>query len=472
MTTIALPLFSPTYKNVDDMVLRDESALQYNGFIDELGGINVRPGESNGYNNASRVDGLYAWPENKIVAVHGGYAQLYAATGKVLTPFGAATLLSFPPGVPIVFANNSQYTFMAGGGAINYIDSIGAVAVMADPDAPTSVTHIAFLDGYILAISGNKLYYSDNPTNTSWSALSFASAEGNPDSILAMAVLQRQIYLLGTVSTEIWENDGDTPFSRIPGGYLDAGIAAKYSLISTDNDIIWLHHRKYFVRFSGRGVEKISSPYDKEIQNFDIVSDCVAGRIDFDGRTVCLFNFVSEGRTLAFDADSQEWSEWSSWNESSMDWEPYDFTSSCYDITSGYNFIGKDSAGRIAALDNTSRVDLLTGSDTRKVKFLKRSGQIDHGTAQKKRNEAVRLRIKRGYPGSTTNPKLMLRYRNDGNTQWSNIREIDLGAVGQREFVVELRRMGIYRTRQYEISATDDAAITLAHAEENFTILR
>ena len=50
MITAELPIFSPTFKNVDDIVLSDQAALQYNGFIDDLGGINVRPGESNGYN--------------------------------------------------------------------------------------------------------------------------------------------------------------------------------------------------------------------------------------------------------------------------------------------------------------------------------------------------------------------------------------------------------------------------------------
>lgn len=472
MPTRDLPLFSPTFRNSDDIVLRDESALQYNGFIDDLGGINVRPGESNGVNSGSRIDGLYAWPENPLVAVFGGNVQLYNAVGKVLTAFGAASALSFAPGVPVVFANNELYTFMAGGGKINYIDPLGVVNVITDIDAPTVVTHVAFLDGYILAISGRKLYWSDIPANTAWSALSFASAEGNPDVILAMAVLQRQIYLFGTVSTEIWENDGESPFSRIPGGYLDAGIAAKYSVVTTDNDIIWLHHRKYFVRFAGKSVERISTPYDTEIENFTTVSDCVASRIDFAGRTICLFNFVSEARTLAFDTMSGEWSEWGGWNDQSMSWEPYDFTSATFDSATGSTFIGKDSSRRIVALDRSSRLDLLVDSATRKVKFLKQSGQIDHGTLQKKRNEVVRLRAKRGSPGSTTNPKLMVRYRDNGNSQWSNIKEISLGAVGDKELVIEFRRTGIYKTRQYELSATDDCGVTLAKAEEDFTILR
>jgi len=259
VNTVKVPLFSRTYRNVDEVVLTDDGALQYNGFIDDAGGINVRPGEVLAVDTTRRIDSLYSWPENYIVSIEEGSVVLYSVSGNTLVPAFTAASMSYSPTVPVICCNDSSRVFMAGGGKINYVSNVGIVTELADTDAPSTVSHVAFLDGYILAISGSKLYWSDIPTDTSWSALSFATAEGNPDSIVAMVVLQRQIYLIGTVSTEIWENDGSSPFARIPGGMLEVGCVAPYSVVRLDSSLIWLGHNRYFVRFEGRSVEKISS---------------------------------------------------------------------------------------------------------------------------------------------------------------------------------------------------------------------
>jgi len=66
----------------------------------------------------------------------------------------------------------------------------------------------------------------------------------------------------------------------------------------------------------------------------------------------------------------------------------------------------------------------------------------------------------------------MLRYRNNGSNQWSNIREIGLGDIGDTVHHIELHRMGMYKSRQYEISATDNVPIVLSNAEAEITVLR
>lgn len=475
MPLVKPPLFSKSYRNADQSVLSDQAYLQINGFIDELGGLNFRPGLRLGISTGSReIDGLFYWPDRFLVSVESGFVCFYSTTAtEIVRDLISSAPVSFPSGSLVSFATDGTYLFMAAGEKINYVTSAGVVAELADADAPTTVTKIAFIDGYILAIDGTtgKFYWSNIPTTTNWSALDFATAEGAPDDTVSLLVSQRQIYLFGTASTEIWENDGETPFSRVPGGFLEVGCLAKHSVIKLDNDIIWLGHNKYFVKFSGGTVDRVSSPYDKDIANFSTVSDCIAGRLDANGRTYCVFQFPTEGRTLAYDVASEDWSEWGYWDYAAQTWKAFDFSCAAFDVASGKTYVGGKRSRAINLLDPTCRTDALPGSTTAPVKFLRITGDIDYGTSKKKRSESLRFRIRRGDLSDLSSPKLMIRWQDDGKNNWSNIKEIDLGATGDTNIHVSLNRTGMFRSRKYEISATDAVSIVLSNAEEDITIL-
>lgn len=473
MPTVPIPLFTKVYKNVDESVLTEDAALQYNGFIDEKGGVNGRPGEVLAVNATRRIDGIFAWPETDLIlSAEENKAVIRSISGETLTTLYTSSL-TFAPGNPVMFASDGFSVFMAGGGKLNYIGATGTLTELGDADAPTTVTHVIYLDGYIIAIDGtNKFFWSDANLGGTWQALSFASAEANPDVIKAMHIVQRQIYFLGTVTTEIWENDGSSPFSRIPGGLIEVGCGAAYSVVRHDNSLMWLSHTRQFVRFSGLDVEFISSPYDKEIANFVVVSDCIGGFFHKDGQEFCLFTFPSEGRTLVYNPTLKDWSEWSRWDSSGMRWLPYDFRCSARDIRTGKTFVGKGTAKVISCLSSDSRVDVTGASTTESVKYLRRTGWIDNGMSKKKRLEELRFRAKRGTTDSTSAAVLMIRYRKNGTNNWSNLREINLGAVGQTNHHVKLKRLGIYESIQFEISVTDDTAVVLSGAEADITVLR
>lgn len=470
MPTVKIPLFTRVFENIDKSVLSDESAVQYNGFTDELGGMNVRFGMRTNGELPTRCDGLFYWnKQQKLVVAHTGVLELVTVNNTSLTSFssGVSTLI---PGKRVSFCNNNAYCFAANGSKIQRINNLGEAIEISDSDAPTVVTHVAYIDGYILAIQGTKLYWSEvGGDGTSWLALNFATAEGDPDDIVALKVIDRRIFLFGNYSTELWENDGITPFSRIPGGFLQVGCIAPDSIVEINTTLMWLDHNRYFVKYSG-DFEQVISPYDTAISEMENVADCKADKIDINGRTYCVFNFPSGGRTFVYDVGLKDWSEWGAWDTASMTWLPFDYQSYAYAKVEGLRVIGGGRSNNLYVLDQETRTE-----GGYPVKFLRQTGFIDFGTGKKKRMETLRLRLSRGDTrsptGYTGTRKLMLRWQDDKSGQWSSIREIDLGGFGETNIHVEMKSLGTFVSRQFELSCTDNVKLTASHAEADIEVL-
>ncbi|MBL0320560.1 MAG: hypothetical protein IPP74_14890 [Alphaproteobacteria bacterium] len=147
MPFLPIPLFTPTYKNADGSVLTDDAFVQYNGFIDGKGGLNIRPGEILAKNSGGRRnDGLFHWPDkNLIVSIDEGYVSLNEVdttqTEFLVEKFPAATV-TFGHGSNVTsFATDGDFVYMAAGGRINYVNSSGVIAEITDTEAPDRVTH-------------------------------------------------------------------------------------------------------------------------------------------------------------------------------------------------------------------------------------------------------------------------------------------------------------------------------------------
>jgi hypothetical protein len=108
------------------------------------------------------------------------------------------------------------------------------------------------------------------------------------------------------------------------------------------------------------------------------------------------------------------------------------------------------------------------------MRTVRRTGYVDHDTLAKKKCNSLTLKFKRGagIPSSTTTPYVMIRWRDDGNATWSNEHVLSLGKVGETEFITKMTRLGIYRSRQYEFSVTDNVPLILIDAEADVDIIR
>lgn len=473
MPTIPVPIFQPVQRAVDPIELQEENYAVYDGYRTAGGGTTSRPGSRALFTASAAtgigIDGLFYWPEKNAVFAAGGgevYQLTYVSNTPIITSLTGGTPL-LNQGIPVSFTNDGTNVYACNGGRIVYTPVGGVPAYIADADAPTAVTQVAYLDGYILAIDQtNKFYWSDVNAGTSWTATSFASAAGNSDNIVALRVFNREIYLLGQKSIEVWENDGSTPFSRIPGGFIESGCSAAFSVLADENSLYWLDDNRRLVRFAGKSVERLSTKYDREFQRLAKVSDCVAYKIAIDGYIFFVFTFPFDNKTFVYNQAVDDWSEWGSWDLSTAVYNRYIGNCYVYAERWGLHLIGRRDKRIVSQISRDYFQD-----DTDVIRVARTTGHLDAGTLKTKRCDELRFRAKRGAGLSTGTPKIMIRYKLD-NQQWSNIREFSLGNVGEYDVVICDHRRHIYKTKQYEFSATDAVDIVFSNAEEDVEVLR
>lgn len=379
-------------------------------------------------------------------------------------------------GVPVkvaeVEASGSVALYYANGGKI--LDLTGTP--IADADAPTAVTHLASLNTYLLAnkVGTNKVYFSEPATPTSWVAIDFFSAEGDPDNVLAIDTAYQELIVLGEQSVEWWFNDGVTPFSRIQGSAQPFGTSAPYTLVNVGGPWMWLDQFRRFVTQQGRAVLPMVTPYDRVVQRMDIVSDAYAHYTVIDGQPVYVVTFPSARQTLAYHVATQQWHRWGFWNATAGAYEQWRGKSYTYMTATNTPLVGDHSNGVIYRASGTAYDDRLRLTDTTgaPIRTLLRTGHISHGTLATKRSHIMRVRCSRSAPTDTVqNPQLMMRRRVNNGAKWTNERWKSLGAGGNTGITLDWRRNGIYKTVQYEFIHSDASPLEVAGAQEYVEVL-
>lgn len=483
MPIVKVPLFSPVYQNVNGEELSDENYRLVDGYLNELGYTVKRPGLSQvldlGYGTNFPIEGLFWWPLKQVVIavannkVHKieNISGTLTATDITSNGPGTAGRPVFAQGVNSNVSTPTIYGILAAGGAMVEGHGTGLTisnfATISDGDAPTAVSHIDFIDGYLVATTGKTFWqWSDVNAPLSWTAASFASAMRNPDAIVALKVFRRIVVLLGQESTELWENNGTAPFAPTEGGFFDVGCIAPSSLVHTQHGLFWLSDERHFVKFDGSKVEEVSTPFDDVIHRFSAVADCFGMHVEIRGRPFIIWQFPTEERTLVLNATKGDWSEWANWDSSAGEYRQFLGKSHAYTPDWGMHLIGSRKDSKIYLFSPDYEDD--AGEE---IRFCRVSGHIDFGTLRKKRSKGMELRIKRGQGlPSGTEPVMTVRW-NDDNRGWSNERTVSLGKLGDTEIVQQIDTRGIFKTRQYEFTVTDSVQLSFGSAEEEIEVL-
>jgi hypothetical protein len=313
--------------------------------------------------------------------------------------------------------------------------------------------------------SGN-FYFSDAGDPTAWSALSFAGADAKPDILSAIYEFRNELFMFGRESVEVWQDDGSTPFSRVNGGALAVGCIAPYSIVESDNSLIFLSRDRRFVRIGGGQIANLDCPYEKEELQQWSIEDCTADRWNILGKTLFVFQFPSEGTTIYFNETDNNWGRFGYWDSNSGVHQA--FLGSCYafDPVTNKHFVGTRRQDGYVYLMSPDYSD----DDGNTIRMATVSGHTNYGTNREKVSRELTFNCERGGIQDSSEPVCTLRVK-DNKGEWSNEIQISLGRMGEYYGSVSIPRMGRFRTRQYEFACTDPVSFIFSEAKEDLVVV-
>jgi len=470
MPTLPIPINYGPNKDIEEIGLSTHGAAAIDVYFDSNGNVVRRPALVDFADTgvAYGVDGLYWWDrQEKVIVVTGG--RVFPITDSLGTVGTEITGAAFESGNPVYWGDFGTALYGANGGQIIKIGTGTSAAVIADADAPTTVSHITVLDDYLLALSTGtqQMHYANASDPDTWDG-SWVSALAKPDLLKSLGANNDIIELLGTEILEGWRNDGNTPFVKEPQYTVNRGTVAPYSMTYVEDKWYFLDQERKVVRLNGRTPEVISLTMNKYIQGFTTVSDAIGQRTTFDGRPQYILIFPIEGKALAYDVYNGVWAELGNWNSTTSSYDRFRGQSFCIATKWNLALAGDRATGKVYKLSTDNYQD---GGAT--LRSMIRTPHV-HWDQPGMRKRSTRLDFylkKSSVAQASDSAQLIVKWRDNGNTTWGTERTVSLGRVGKTDFHGHLWRMGQYFSRQYEFALSDNSPLVLSKVLETFTVL-
>lgn len=240
--------------------------------------------------------------------------NLYVVTGRdvyKVTSSQTTTLLGTITGTgPVSMAQNGAQVAIVG-------DKKGWVATSTDltqitSDAFPGATTVTFLDtfGVFTEPDSGRFFISKQLDFNSFNALDFATAESDPDELIALENNHRFLWLFGEKTTQIYYNSGagDFPFESYLDITIQRGLGARFSIAKEDNTIFFLGDDELVYRFDGFTPMIISTPaVATKIAGYS-KSLAVGQFMDYESHKFYILSFPEA--TLVYDLTTGLWADW------------------------------------------------------------------------------------------------------------------------------------------------------------------
>jgi hypothetical protein len=349
-------------------------------------------------------------------------------------------------------------------GAHGYVFNLNtnAFAQITDPDFPGS-RMVSYLDGYfIFQNPATQQFYTtliDDASNID--ALDFASAQSTPDNIVAHTVINRELLLLGDLTTEWWFASGgaDFPLDRRTVGAF--GCVSPWTVKRADNAVLMIGRDEngaglvYLI--SGYQAKRVStSAIEAELQGSTDIAASTAYVWQWRGETFYAINAPGLKTTLVYQMSTGTWCEMADLDDVG---QYKQFRAVDHVYAYGQNLIF-EGGGKVWALDG----DVHTyGGDPR---VCERTSP-HNATPMRDRvpySEFV-LDCTTGAAPIGEEPMVELSWSNDGGEDFGDPVLRSAGLTGQRHTRLVWRRLGMARDRVWRVRCSGNTRFSIVSAE-------
>ena len=324
----------------------------------------------------------------------------------------------------------------------------------------------AFTGGNVVDIVDNYFVYN-RPNTQQWgcsnilssisSQLNFSSKDGSPDNLVSIIVSNREVFLMGETSSEVWIDAGlfPFPFQRIPGTNTQHGIAAPFSIARIGNSFAYVSRnirgQAQIMMMNGYIPTRISTHAVENTLLDQYIEDAIAYTYQLEGHEVYVVTFPTIDLTWAYDISTGMWHKWLSVDNQNVF---HRHRSNCQANFQNMNLVGDYQNGLIYMLDQANYTD--NGNEIRRVR------RCPHLISDYQRQYFHELQIyfqpgvglSNGLAANEV-PEAMLRWSDDGGSTWSNEHWTSIGTQGAYKNRAIWRRLGFARDRVFEVVVTD-----------------
>lgn len=407
---------------------------------------------------------------------------------------------------PVSMASSGTQLFIACRNGDGYILDYSTLTLtqITDGDFPGS-TVVTYLDGYFVFINGQdqKVWCTNLLDGLNIEPLNFASAEASSDPVVSVIANNGELWVFGTLTTEVWCNTGSAgfPFAPIQGVNITVGCVSNLTVCQSDNTLFWLGQdtngsRTVYrasgyspVRISTHGVEWQMQSYAVEGPPFAFYDPAQDGEpyaltYQQDGHIFYVLTFPkgnagigSLGGTWVYDTTTSAWHERLSYDFDTDEFTRYRGMFSVYFGDQGiaglnHNIIS-DFENNYLYFYNPDLYSDITADGYKSIAWLRSWRALPTGANNLDRtaHHSLQIDCETGVQNAldpVTNPQMNLRWSDDGGHTWSNTHSTSMGASGDYSKRVIFRRLGMtmkLRDRVYEISGTDPVKIAIMGAE-------
>lgn len=295
--------------------------------------------------------------------------------------------------------------------------------------------NVVYLDRYfIVSTDEKKAIISAVGDGTNWNAIDFISAEADPDDVVAPFVHRNQLYLLGSTTTEQFQNIGGAgvPFRRVNGFVVPTGCSAPKSVVNVGDAVYWVgrgqNEKAGVWVFTGGAPAKVSTTaIENELHTLSESQLNSIFAYAYSQKGNIFVHFTTPFHTFIYNPVTQRWHE----RSSEITTETGNrVTERCRiaDVVNVFNdlLVGDLKDGRIGILESDIYEEygefLISQFTTVPLQDMSNSFSIPE----------VELLCETGVgDNDTPDPKVRMEISRDG-VQWENPRTRSLGARGDR----------------------------------------
>ena len=349
---------------------------------------------------------------------------------------------------------NQQIILVDGTDGWIYDNSTSTLSQIVDAQFVSAST-VVYIDGYFIYSQNDGSGYfwlTSQYDGTAIDTNDFSSAEGWPDKIQCLVADQRELFIFGEESLEVWYNSGDADntFQRFQGGFKQTGTVAKFTPARVDNNIYWLSRDE-----RGQGqVVKMGEGYSPtvvstpeiayQISTYDVISDAFGYAYQYEGHEFYVLTFPTAGVTWAYDASTQQWHRRGHTIGGAF---PNRERYNCHVFAFGKHLFGDYTNGTIYKLDAT--VGTIDGTRIPRERTTATIGKEE----KRIRISSLQLDMEEGIgdPNVTTDNAMWMSWSKDGGHTFSNEQDRSAGDIGDYKDRLIWRRLGNARNWTFRL---------------------